>query len=251
MNFGFLKRIWHIRGQLPLPDGQSAEEALIRLSPLFEKAGTSYEVSGPELHFTKTEQAAQDKMSIYDGGTLLIDETATPAILTYRLKSRALLACFIAPLIFLAFAQFAVAVSALHTSADASDRATERGADADEDKAEEDEEKKVRKLNPIDKFLGAPAPKQPDDDKACDVEAEGETAIRRSSEPRTATRREGEPSEKQAECETKDKKKKPKHSPTPAYVFAGIFFVVYLAGRFLEQWLIKRAFREKLEGAEG
>jgi hypothetical protein len=46
------------------------------------------------------------------------------------------------------------------------------------------------------------------------------------------------------------KKKSPDKKPTatPAYVFAGIFVALYLIGRFLEDWLVKRLFRKRLAG---
>ncbi|HCS18922.1 MAG TPA: hypothetical protein DIW45_15430 [Erythrobacter sp.] len=37
-----------------------------------------------------------------------------------------------------------------------------------------------------------------------------------------------------------------RHSPTPAYVFAGLFFALYLVGRVLEPWLVRRTFRQTL-----
>lgn len=40
-----------------------------------------------------------------------------------------------------------------------------------------------------------------------------------------------------------------KDSRTPAYVFAGIFSALYVAGRILEPWLIKNAFLKRLSGA--
>jgi len=68
-------------------------------------------------------------------------------------------------------------------------------------------------MNPIDKALGAPAPEKPKKDGA--DKAEG-------------------------------KNKKP--SPTPAYVFAAIFAFLYLAGRILEDRLIKAQFKKRLLG---
>lgn len=81
------------------------------------------------------------------------------------------------------------------------------------DGAKKDEKKKdepVLTLHPIDKFLGAPAPEKPKD---------GEGGSR---------------------------KRKP--SATAAYVFAGIFAFLYLVGRFLEPWLVRRMFRRRLSG---
>ena len=64
-------------------------------------------------------------------------------------------------------------------------------------------------MNPIDKALGAPAPEKPDKKK-------------------------------------KDDDDKP--SPTPAYVFAAIFAVLYVVGRILEDRLVKSLFRKRLAG---
>ena len=37
-------------------------------------------------------------------------------------------------------------------------------------------------------------------------------------------------------------------SPTPGYVFASFFAVLYVGGRLLEQWLIRSVFRKRLSG---
>jgi hypothetical protein len=70
-----------------------------------------------------------------------------------------------------------------------------------------------RQLNPIDKFLGAPAPKKP-----------------------------------AKNGKDKDEKDK-KPSPTAAYVFAAIFATLYGVGRILEDVLVKSLFRKRLIGA--
>ncbi|MEM7663595.1 MAG: hypothetical protein AAF292_15235 [Pseudomonadota bacterium] len=217
----FFDWIWHIRGTLALAPGMSGKEAFDRLDPLFDAQGTSYERNAETLTFTKKDQAAQDRMSIFDGGIMWVETGETQPVLRYALKSRALLACFLAPLVFLAFAQFAVAVNMLHDGGSNADRSSERSADV----AEEEDEEQVVELHPIDKFLGAPEPKQPDDEEEDASDASG---------------REG--TEEEAE-EEEDRK----HSPTPAYVFAGIFAVIYLVGRLLEDRLIKRRFRRLLE----
>ncbi len=69
------------------------------------------------------------------------------------------------------------------------------------------------RLNPIDKALGAPAP-----------EAPGKSG--------------------KADPEGPDKKP----SPTPGYVFAGIFAALYVGGRILEAWLVKALFKNCLLG---
>lgn len=86
--------------------------------------------------------------------------------------------------------------------------AKEKAAGAKKDDKKKDEP--VLTLHPIDKFLGAPAPEKPKD---------GEGGSR---------------------------KRKP--SATAAYVFSGIFAFLYLVGRFLEPWLVRRMFRRRLAG---
>lgn len=204
MNLRFLQPIWHISGSLPLPSNQTHEEAFDRLMPLFRTSGTTHELSGDTLTFLKKDQEAQDKMSVFDRGVLHIEEQPTGPVLRYRMASRALLYCFLAPLLFLAVAQVTIMVAA-HQKASA-----EAGAGSGaEDEAKED---KARELpqHPIDKALGAPAPELPDADEG-EEEEEGP-------------------------------------SPTPAYVFAVIFVALYVGGRILEDRLIKRLFRRKLQG---
>lgn len=96
-----LSAIWHVRGQLPLRTGQSAEAALAALDPLFHAAGTQAQRAGAELRFTKTSPLAQDAMAVFERGHLTV---GADGALHYELESRALLACFFAPLLFAAFA---------------------------------------------------------------------------------------------------------------------------------------------------
>lgn len=78
--------------------------------------------------------------------------------------------------------------------------------------AKKDEAKKPpMQLHWIDKALGAPEPKKPDSDE-----------------------------------DGGKRRKKP--SPTAAYVFAGLFAVLYLVGRMLEPWLVRRLFERRLTG---
>ena len=192
--------IWNVRGSVPLAPGQSSDEAFGRLDPLFDQPGTTYQRTGDALSFTKKDQAAQDKMSIFDVGVLQVEQGPGGPVLRYRLFSRALLFCFMAPFLFLAFGQLIVGVGIL---AGPSTEAAEK------DKKDEKQDV-VRKLNPIDEFLGAPAPEKPKkDDKS-------------------------------------KKKEDDKHSPTAAYVFAALFAVLYVAGRILEDKLIRSLFRRRL-----
>lgn len=209
-NVSLFDRIWHVTGSLALAPGQSNDEVFDRLDPLFNQAGTSHERADGVLTFRKRDQAAQDKMAIYDGGTLRIEHGAGGPMLSWRLRSRALLLCFLAPLLFLAFAQFSVLLNQY-------EKPTPAEVAAKKKKAEEQEKKNAeRQLHPIDQFLGAPAPDKPKkDDKAKDESEEAEE----------------------------------KHSPIPAYAFAGIFAALYVAGRVIEDRRTKRLFRKTLLGA--
>lgn len=200
----FIAWIWHVRGQVPLADGQDGEEAFERLDSLFRQPGTSHARTGDTLTFEKQDAAAQDKMSIFDRGTLRVEPGVAGLVLRYELVSRALLLCFLAPLLFLTVAQVTHRLI-LHERA-----RTEAESKAGKDKHKPKKPDKVLPLNPVDKFLGAPAP--------------------------------DDPSKKKKD----EKRNKDKLSTTPAYVFAGIFAVLYMVGRVLEAWLIRSLFRKRL-----
>lgn len=207
MTLRFIDWIWHVGGSLALAPGQSADDAFDRLDPLFRQYGTSHERTDDTLTFRKKDQAAQDKMSVFDDGILRIERGAAGPVLRYRLSSRILLFCFLAPLLFVGIAQLTIAIGKL-----------EKPPTAAEKKAAEAKKKAAASkpdlpMNPIDKFLGAPAPE---------------------------TKKE---KEKKKEKDQEDDKKP---SPTPAYVFAAIFAALYVVGRILEDWLIKKLFRESL-----
>jgi len=192
----FIRAIWHIRGEVPLPAALSADEAFAKLDPLFAHAGTTHARMGDMIRVTKRDQLAQDPLSIVDSGTMGIEPGEQGLVLRYHFVSRALLHCFLAPLLFLAVGQFTVFLGSL------------------EKPASEEQAKKARKgdiqLNPIDKFLGAPAPAPPKDAKK---DGGGE---------------------------------KDAFSPITAYVFAGIFSALWVLGRLLEPWLIRRLFQRML-----
>ena len=166
--------IWHIRGRLVLPPGQSGDEAFDRLDPLFDEPGTSHKRESGTLIFQKKDQAAQDKMSVFDSGVLQVEKGAAGLVLRYDLVSRALLFCFLAPLLFLTFAMF-IQVTAKYQKPD------DPAKEAAEKKKEESKEIYVP-LNPIDKALGAPEPEKPKKDKT-DVEDEDK---KKGSSPVTA-----------------------------------------------------------------
>ena len=195
----FIDGIWHVEGSLPLAPGQSVDDAFERLDPLFRQTGTTRERTGDTLSFRKEIQAAQDKMAVFDGGVLRIEQDAHGLMLRYRLASRALLFCFLAPLLFLAFAQTTIVLGKFEKA-----RTEAKG-----------KKPVVKKppvvLNPIDKALGAPEP---------------------------------DPPKKKGKKDEDDKKP----SPTPGYVFAGIFTALYAVGRILEDRRIKALFRKSLLG---
>ena len=209
----WLNWIWHIRGSVELAPGQSSDEAFDRLAPLFRQTGTSHERTGDTLTFRKKDPAAQDKMSIFDGGVLWVERQAAGPVLRYHMISRALLFCFMLPPLFIGIAQLTIVMAkapepeteaAAGKPSDASKKPVAKAAaKAEADKAA------PAPMNPIDKFLGAPAPEKP---------KKAEKPARRSRKP----------------------------SPTPAYVFAAIFAALYVGGRILEDWLIKRLFRKTL-----
>jgi hypothetical protein len=153
--------IWNIRGSLALVPGQSNEDAFQRLDPLFQEVGTSHERSADTLTFRKKNQAPQDKMSVFDAGVLQISNDAAGPVLHYHLKSRALLFCFLAPLLFLGFAQATVVIGQWEK---ASAQSSEKKPDKKKDVA--------LPQHPIDAFLGAPAPEKPKKDKGEKAEDE-------------------------------------------------------------------------------
>lgn len=212
VKWGLVDWIWRVRGSLPLTPRQSNDDVFERLDPLFRERGTSFERTGDTLHFRKRNQAPQDRLAAFDDGVLWIEQKLPASVLRYRLTSRAMLYCFLAPMLFLAIAQFTIAVGAY---AKASAEAAEKAGKA-LDKEKDEEKKASAPMNPIDQFLGAPAPEKP---------------------------KKEDPKKKKAKELAK------KYSPTSAYVFAGIFALLYVVGRILEDRLVKRRFRRQLQGA--
>ena len=211
VNWRLFDRVWHVTGSLALAPGETSDDAFARLAPLLDQPGTSHERSGDTLTFRKRDPAAQDKMAVYDGGTLRIEQGPAGAVLRWRLKSRALLLCFLAPLLFLAFGQFSIVLNEY-------EKPTAAEAAAEKKKALEQEKRNAeRKLHPIDQFLGAPVPEKPKND---DKSEKDEKAKKEEAEE--------------------------KHSPTPAYVFAALFAALYIAGRVIEDRRIRRRFRKSL-----
>lgn len=204
MKLPLIDRIWRVRGEIPVDSSISPEEVFARLEPLLRNDRTALAVEGETLSYAKRNPAAQDKLATFNRGTFRIEPAGAGAVLRFDLFSNALLLCFLAPLLFLGFAQAAITLNAWEAAAEAAAKASEKSEKKDEEKP-----KPVSKLNPVDEFLGAPAPEDPNK-KDKDEEDEG------------------------------------RHSPDEAYVLAGLFAVIYLVGRWLEPWLLLRRVRAAL-----
>jgi hypothetical protein len=203
----FIEKIWRAEGEVPLDEALTPAEAFARLDPLFQTPGTTYAIEGDTLTYAKHNPAAQDKLATFTHGTLrLVQPADGTARLTFAASSKALLLCFLAPLLFLAFAQIMTVANNWEKAA----MAAEKAAGKSEDKSK-DKDKAVPQLHPIDQMLGAPAPEDPSKKK-----------------------------------DGKKDEPKEKFRTTPAYVLAGLFFVVFLVGRVLEPWLLKRTLRTAL-----
>ena len=149
MNLRYIDWVWHVRGSIELVPGQSRDEAFARLEPVFEQTGTSHDRSGDTLSFRKKDPAAQDPLAIFNTGTLHIEGDTAAPLLRYHLISRSLLACFLAPLLFLGAAQLTIALNKLDKPA------------ASKDAEAKKKPEKISVLHPIDKALGAPEPDKP------------------------------------------------------------------------------------------
>jgi hypothetical protein len=164
---------------------------------------------GETLSYRKRNPGAQDKLATFTRGNLQVsDRDSGETVLRFHLSSTALLLSFLAPLLFIAFGQLAELANSWEKAA--IEAAPEKDKEKDKDK---DKLKPVPKLNPIDEMLGAPAPEDPNKKKDKDKD--------------------------------KEKDEGP-HSPMPAYVLAGLFLAIYLVGRVLEPWLIRRTFRKAI-----
>ena len=202
MSLRFIDWVWQVKGSLSLAPGQSSDDVFDKLDPLFQQKGTSHERTNDALVFHKKDQAAQDEMSVFDSGILKIDKGGAVPVLRYRLTSRILLFCFLAPLLFFGIGQLTIAMGKFDKLPTAADIAEKKEAAAKMGKMP---------LNPLDQALGAPAPEKPGKDRADKLGGDD---------------------------------KKP--SPTPAYVFAAIFAVLYIVGRVLEGHIVKTLFKRRL-----
>jgi hypothetical protein len=150
VNLRYIDWIWRVKGKLALDPSRSAPEAFEKLAPLFHEKGTTFQIEGDTLTFTKKDQLSQDKMAVFDSGTLRVSD----GILRYNLMSRALLACFLAPLFFLAVGQIGVRVDKWRNPPEVAKAKAEAAKKRSRVKAED------VPMNPIDRWLGAPKPEK-------------------------------------------------------------------------------------------
>ena len=104
--------LWRVRGAVPIDPALSAEEAFARIDPLLRTPGTTLSAEGEALTYSKHNPAAQDKLATFTRGRLWVERAEAGAVLRFDLFSHALLACFLAPLLFLGFAQAAISLNA-------------------------------------------------------------------------------------------------------------------------------------------
>ena len=203
----YIDRIWTARGHIDLEGRMPAAQVFDRMEPLLEKSGTETVIDGSTLTYVKENPAAQDRLATFSSGTFEVTQEADRSLLQYRLKSPALLLVFLAPLFFLAIAQATELLVEW-----------ERPTPAEKAKMEKAEKEKEAEepgeLNPIDQWLGAPRPETLEEKKQRELE--------------------------------EDKDEDAKHSPRPAYVLAGIFAALFLVGRWLEPFLVRRNLRRVL-----
>ncbi|MEE4155271.1 MAG: hypothetical protein V2I27_14025 [Erythrobacter sp.] len=207
----YVDRIWRVKDALELEEALTPSETFARLDPLFQTQGTTYSHEGDTLTYSKKNPAAQDKLSTFTAGTLRHVHEGGSAYLRYDVTSTALLLCFLAPLFFLAFAGFILVVNELEAPYVAAEKAAE-----EKEKEKKKEKEREIKLHWIDQMLGAPEPKQKDEEE-----------------------------DKKREERGREKKEKDdaRHSPDRALYLAALFFVIYCVGRVLEPYLLKRTFR--------
>jgi len=150
VNLRYIEWIWRIKGDLPIDPLRSADNVFGKLDDLFQEKDTNYWVEGDTLTFTKKNQLPQDKMSVFDRGTL----RAANGMLHYDLVSRALLACFLAPLLFFAAGHIGVAFDAWRNPPEVVKAKAEAAKKRSKIKPE------TVPMNAVDKFLGAPKPEK-------------------------------------------------------------------------------------------
>lgn len=209
MKLPLLDWIWRAKGSVSIDEPMSSAEVYDRLSPLFDTEGTSYAIEGDTLTFKKDNPTAQDKLATFTSGALQVGPSDGQRKLFYNVSSPALLFCFLAPLLFMAFGQLTVSIGEYENSK------PEEAAEAEADTAKDDT---PRELHPIDAFLGAPA-------------------------PTVLTDEEKEAKEK----EDADKKHSPTTAYVLAAIFATLFAVGRMLEPWLLRRIFRKALNRELE----
>jgi len=210
MRIPVVEKIWRTSGAVTVSEPLGRDEAFGRLAPLLDDERTELALEGDTLSFVKSNPAAQDRLATFNRGELRYERGAEGTSLHFDLASPALVLTFLAPVLFFLLGQAFIGLGLLEETLGGDRRAVA------EEESEEDE-KEPRELHWIDQMLGAPAPESPEEE---DDTGEGE--------------------DEEEEDDT--------YSPTASYVFAGIFAVIYLVGRVLEPFLLRRTLRRALAG---
>lgn len=150
MNLRFIDWIWRIRGAVETGPTQSPAEVFRKLDSLFQEANTTTRIDGDTLHFTKARQLPQDKMSIFDNGTLRV----SGGVMRYDMMSKALLACFVAPLLFFALGRVGVAFDEWRNPPEVAAAKAEAAKKRSKIKPED------VPMSAVDEFLAAPKPEK-------------------------------------------------------------------------------------------
>jgi hypothetical protein len=153
VNLRIIDWVWRIRGRIPIDPVRSPAEAFDKLDGLFQESGTSYRIDHDTLSFTKKNALPQDPMSVFDSGTLRINE----GVLRYDMASRALLACLLAPLLFFAVGHIGVALDEWRNPPEVVAAKAEAAKKRSRIKPED------VPMSGIDKFLGAAKPEKKKD----------------------------------------------------------------------------------------
>ncbi len=210
-------------GQLcHLAPGQSNDDAFDRLDPLFRETGHQPRPDARHADVPQEEPGGlRTRWRFSTAASCGSRDGAAGSVLRYRPDQPSLLFCFLAPLLFLAFAGLSIGLGTI-------DKPTAAEVSEQKKKDEEEKEKRnaARPQNPIDTFLGAPAPEKP----KTEAEKKKEEAKKKA---------EGEADEEDGE-----------HSPTAAVRFCGnLRRSLRPAGGSSKAWLIKRLFRKRLLAA--
>ena len=152
-----IDRIWRSRGSIIVDEQVSANDALDRLSGLFDPDEMTVDRVKARIDYRKPNPAAQDRLATFSSGSLELAEANGRREVRFDVGSPALLLTFLAPLLFLALGQGIVALGQWEE--------TKAAAQDDKDKDEEDKDEDQAELHWFDQMLGAPAPEKPDKDK--------------------------------------------------------------------------------------